>query len=102
MRFWHGIQSEARGLADRAEERIAAIGSELCELEVRRMSLETERQALALISSRFSDFKVSLGSNHLCPYCWMAHRKIAVMLLAGAEEDQQIIRCRVCEEELAA
>jgi superfamily II helicase len=102
MRLWNRIQAEARELAGRAGARIAAIEHELYELEARRMSLENEREALGLASSRLSGFNVSLGTNYLCPYCWMEHQKIALMLLVSVEQDQQIVRCRECEHELAA
>ncbi len=102
MEFWYRIQAEARGLAGRASARIAAIESELNELDARRVSLENEREALSLVSSRLSDFKASLGTNYLCPYCWLEHQKIALMLLVRAQQDQQIVRCRECEHELAA
>jgi hypothetical protein len=52
MRFWNRIQAEVRDIADRTGARLAAIESEMSELEVRRTGLEKEREGLGLVCSR--------------------------------------------------
>ena len=99
MRLWHRVHEEAQKLAERASARIKAIDNEVSELHAKRLLLDSEREALCLATGRLSDFKVSLGSNYLCPYCWMEHHRIAIMTVVGAAE--QRVRCRNCEHELS-
>jgi hypothetical protein len=102
MRLWNRIQEEAQRLADRADARIGAIEAELSEIHAKRLMLQIESEALSLAAGRLSDFKVSLGTNYLCPYCWMEHRKLAIMPVVSAETEQQTARCRMCDHELSA
>src|SRR4051794_12327955 len=71
MLLWNKLQLEAHKVVDRAHARMEAVQVELSKLEERRTSLEAEMAELRRASSRLADFLASLGTNYMCPYCWI-------------------------------
>src|SRR5580704_17943827 len=95
------LRQAALDLAQRKQYRLPEIERELQEIEARKAALLAERVIIREAFQRASDFVGRLGSDYLCPRCWVDHCRRSTLRAIPSNSDADVFRCGACHLELS-
>jgi hypothetical protein len=91
----------AQALATSLEGRQARLEQEIIDLQKETAKKQAALDAARIAPKRLTDFRVTLGRDFQCPYCWVEHgvrsSLRAVGHPSGGNADIDYFRCNACE-----
>lgn len=93
------LEAEAAQLRDGLQAQAQALQTELREIEARNAEIEANLDAARGSQQRFIEFRTLLGSEALCPVCWMTRGRRFVLRPFGGDDSINQYRCPECSHE---
>lgn len=95
------IRNIAAQIRDGLQRRVPKLERDLANMETHKREMEAQLKAADVSVKRFADFPVTLGTDYLCPFCWMHYGKKSVLKpIGGGTDKQDIFRCPGCDAKL--
>ena len=100
MIFEDQIREIARGLAQQAQHRAAALERELKAIETRKREIQTQLRTAQLAHDRLRSFVPMRGDDLQCPRCWIEHKTTASLrAVGGGTTHIDNFRCNKCQRD---
>jgi uncharacterized small protein (DUF1192 family)/DNA-directed RNA polymerase subunit RPC12/RpoP len=99
MGVFEQLKQAAIEIADRLEARVSQLDREIAGLEQERAKKQAERDLASRAPQRLANFPVQVGSDYLCPRCWIEEGKRSPIAPIPSETRDDIFRCPLCSYE---
>jgi hypothetical protein len=94
------VREIARGLAQQAQHRAAALERELKAIETRKREIQTQLRTAQLVHERLGSFVPIRGCDLQCPRCWIEHKTTASLsAVGGGTIHIDNFRCNRCQRD---
>jgi hypothetical protein len=94
------ILQAANEIAGRMQADLFDFDRQLSEAKKRVVKIEKECDAARGAPERLSSFPIQLGSDYLCPRCWIEEGRRSPLCSVPTNTGDDLLRCRLCQFEL--
>src|ERR1700675_4038863 len=88
--------AEAKYAADGLKGAVAALQTELREIERRKGEIEAKLHAADFAHKRSLNFRPRIGSDFQCPRCWVQNETRTALRPDDSNTRDDIFRCHIC------
>ncbi len=94
------ILQAANEIAGRMQADLFDLDRQLSEAKKHVAKIQNECDAARGVPERLSNFPIELGSDYLCPRCWIEEGRRSLLNPVPSNTREDLLRCSLCQFEL--